>query len=331
MKLLSSCALGALTLASLFWHGTAQANPPRGPEAVADPEVSSDIDLTSFEIKPESPQLPSEILVVTRKIGDFEWHTDYTTAYREAEREKKMLFIFFRDDAHPRTANSYESQVLASKELAGDLKKVVRVVLPLSTRRPQRDPSETERTLITHDSFKHMHGREGIAMIDLTDPKSEHQGQVVSAHPFSSGYHTTVHGTKLVLSLPKGSITQRALIFAVRQHPASPLSTASGQCHGYLCKAARDSSQLMASYGSVGHHDWGTRQGDIAARTGRSAMEVAAMSGNPSLLAAAAEIVEQWYGSPSHWGILSTPATFFGFDLVRDGAGNWWGTGIVAN
>ena len=32
----------------------------------------------------------------------------------------------------------------------------------------------------------------------------------------------------------------------------------------------------MATYGSVGHHDWGTRYGEIATQTGRSAMEVAA-------------------------------------------------------
>jgi hypothetical protein len=49
------------------------------------------------------------------------------------------------------------------------------------------------------------------------------------------------------------------------------------------------------------------------------------------LIDAAIQVVDQWYGSPAHWGIMSAPAAIFGYDLVRDSAGNWWGTGLFAN
>ena len=266
-----------------------------------------------------------------RTIGKLEWHADYSAAYREAREARKMLFVFFRDEDHPRIADFYEHDVLANSDMHEALSKVVRVVVPLDTMRPLQSPEEPSLPLLTHDSFKYMYGRQGIAMIDLTNPDTELHGQVISAHPFTPGRYYTVRGTKTVLGLPHGTVTQRALIYAVRIHPASPASTTDGKCHGYLCKMARESSKLMAQYGSVGHHDWGNRYGVIAAETGRSASEVAAMAGNIGMIDAAIQVVDQWYGSPAHWGIMSAPAAIFGYDLVRDSAGNWWGTGLFAN
>lgn len=266
-----------------------------------------------------------------RTIGELEWHTDYSAAYRQARDEQKMLFLFFRDEAAPRLADIYEDEVLTHADLVDGLSNVVRVVVPLDAKRPFRLPEKPGLTLLSHESFDHMYGRQGIAMIDLTDPDSELYGLVVSAHPFTPGKHYTVRGTKIVLGLPKGTVTQRALIYAVRLHPAAPISTVEGECHDYLCKQARQGSKLMAQYGSVGHHDWGTRYGEVAAATGRSASEVAAMSGNPTLIDAATELVNQWYWSPSHWSIMSAPSRIFGYDMVRGSYGGWYGTGIFAN
>jgi hypothetical protein len=332
MKLLTWCALCALTMSGpLFTSPIWADSETQGLGASPDFDGLTDFDLTGFGPVPDTPSLPRDIPDEKRTIGKLPWHVDYAAAYREARECGKMLFVFFRDDKHPRIADCYERDVLASKEIESQLEPFVRVMLPLTTVRPVHDGETAERTLLSHDSFKYMYGRQGIAVIDLTDPAAETHGQVVSAHPFTPGLHYTIRGTKLVLGLPKGTVTQRALIYAVRKHPAAPVSTTDGKCHVYLCKSARDSSQLMANYGSVGHHDWGNRQSDIAFRTGRMAMEVAAMSGNQTLLGAASELVDQWYGSPSHWGIMSAPAAIFGYDIVRDAAGNWWGTGVFAN
>jgi hypothetical protein len=265
-----------------------------------------------------------------RTIGALEWHTSYSAAFKQATAEKKQLFLFFRDEKNPRLADLYEKEVLGSQDLAEPLAEVVRVVLPLDAKRPFRIPENPDQTLMSHSSFQYMYDRQGIAVIDLTDSDSELHGHVVSAHPFSSGKHYTVRSTKIVLGLPAGTVTQRALIYAVRLHPAAPSSTVDGKCHDYLCKQARSSSKLMAAYESVGHHDWGTRYGAIASNTGKSAQEVAAMGGNVPLVDAAVIVVDQWYGSPAHWSIMSAPASIFGYDLVRAPSGNWYGTGIFA-
>ncbi|MGQ0635832.1 MAG: hypothetical protein ACT4QC_14570 [Planctomycetaceae bacterium] len=266
----------------------------------------------------------------TRRIGELDWHIDYSTAYRQAKSQRKMMILFFRDEGSPRLADVYENEVLTHSDLCEPLANVVRVVVPLDAQRPFRLPEEPGLTLLSHESFQYMYGRQGIAMIDLSDPDSELYGHVVSAHPFTPGRHYTVRGTQIVLGLPPATVTQRALIYAVRLHPAAPISTTEGKCHGYLCRQARQGSKLMAVYGSVGHHDWGTRYAEVAANTGKSASEVAAMSGNPSLIDAAVELVNQWYYSPSHWSIMSMPASIFGYDMVKGAYGGWYGTGVFA-
>lgn len=327
MKSLTKCALIASTLSVVL----AAKSLPADPLLQASLVLTPDADLSELGVIPDAPALPESKPFEGRTIGKLEWHTDYSAAYHEAGEARKMLFIFFRDDVHPRIADFYEHDVLAHNDTHDALSKVVRVVVPLNILCPTCNPDETSVRMLAHDSFKYMYGRQGIAMIDLTGPDSELNRQVISAHPFTPGRYYTVHGTKTVLGLPHGTVTQRALIYAVRIHPAAPLSTTDGKCHSYMCKMARESSALMAQYGSVGHHDWGNRYGSIAAQTGRSASEVAAGAGNTNLIDAAMQVVDQWYGSPAHWGIMSAPAAIFGYDLVRDSAGNWWGTGVFAN
>lgn len=266
-----------------------------------------------------------------RKIGELTWHTDYAAAYQEAQHEKKMLFIFFRDESRPHVANSYEHDVLAQAELLEPLKKVTRAVLPLDVATPGKPLEKEVGKLLDHAAFAFMDHRQGLAMLDLTDRHSPLFGQLVSAHPFTNGKYYTVRGTESVLGLPRGTITQRTLVWAVREHPAGPLST-TGKCHDVLLRQSHHHSQLQAQYESVGHHDWGTRYSEIASATGMSASEVAASSwGAPTLVEAAQEIVNSWAGSPTHWGMIVSPQASYGYDMVRAASGNWYGTGIFAN
>ncbi|HTI50279.1 MAG TPA: hypothetical protein VL475_04985, partial [Planctomycetaceae bacterium] len=66
-----------------------------------------------------------------RRIGELDWHTSYTAAFKQARTEQKMLFLFFRDEQNPRIADIYEQEVLNHADLAEPLADVVRVVLPL--------------------------------------------------------------------------------------------------------------------------------------------------------------------------------------------------------
>src|SRR5262245_51302799 len=87
--------------------------------------------LTEFpetEVIPDAAELSRLLSPEVRKIGGLDWHVDYSEAYRQARDEKKLLLLFFRDEANPRIADIYERDVLASDELKEPLAKVVRVV-----------------------------------------------------------------------------------------------------------------------------------------------------------------------------------------------------------
>lgn len=280
------------------------------------------------ESTPKTQPAPvAKVAAPMRKIGQLDWHTDYVAAYDAARTARKMLFIVFRDERQKEQANAFERNVLASPSIANWLNTAVRVTLPLNVAQPAVAGKKPVR-LIDHTSFQYMYGQPGVAVIDLTDKKSPHYGNVVSAHPVNEG-ELSVDGVRVVLGLPKATVTQRALTFAVLMN-AAPISTTGGQCHGALCEAARRGSELMAQYGSVGHHEWGERSNQVSAQTGRGASEVAAM-GFGSLQAVAAQCVSAWQGSSAHWSIMSTPATLYGYDLVQAGNGSWYGTGVFAN
>lgn len=288
--------------------------------------------------KPVPADVPAAIPAgPQRKIGTLDWNTDYASAYRQAKRECKMLFLFFRDEHSPAVADAFERDVLSQADLVAPLKEVVRAVLSTNVPQPveESDVSEDDKApgkLLDHRAFEFMYKKQGIAVIDLAHHEADYLGQVVSAHPFTQTRQYTAAAVKTILNLPGGTVTQRSLIFAVLMHPAAPISTTQGKCHAFLCKQARRGSELMAQYESVGHHDWGNRQNEIVIATGRSGMEVAASGwGQSTLIDAAFQCVDLWYGSPSHWGIMSSPTTFFGYDLVRSASGNWYGTGVYAN
>lgn len=265
-----------------------------------------------------------------RTLGRLEWFTAYQDGYRQAVKDKSQLLIFFRDEREKKVADAFERDVLANKELEAALSKVVRVIVPVGAKEPNPAAKTAGVRLLDHGSFEHMYHRQGLAVIDLTDEKSNLYGMVISAHPFTAGLHYTVRSVTTILGLPRGTVTQRALIYAVRIHPAMPPST-NGTFSPAMVKQAHRNSVLMSQYGSVGHHDWGTRSAEATAETGRSPTEAAAMAMNPHLIDAATELVNMWQGSPSHWVMVGSPALLYGYDMYRAPGGSWYGTGVFAN
>jgi hypothetical protein len=267
---------------------------------------------------------------ICRLIGTLYWHTDYAAAYQHAVRERRQLVIFFRDPAEQNAAAHYESRVLADPRLLEPLKEVIRAVVSTEATFPDAKSGAPVR-LLDHPAFRHQERRHGLAVLDLADPESPHHGKVVSSHPFSSGRHYTVHSTRTILELPEGSITQRALIYALRMHPDAP-NGVFAQASRYLCAQANSHSHLMAQIRQVGHHNWGTRsQNAMAALGGGVGVgEVAAMAHGSNLIDAARNCVNAWRNSPGHWAIISTRAVFCGYDLVKAPDGSWYAAGIVA-
>ena len=298
---------------------------------------------------------------VQRRIGELDWHTDYPAAYRAAEQAGQQLLILFLEPAAMENS-PFLVGVLARPELKADLTKVTRVILSthavlpstqLAEKSPSPDRPQTEGTiptqpaaggvqqaagqaavrpqrLLNHVSFAFLYGQSGLAVLDLADKKAPTFGRVISAHPFSGRVAYGWSQVQTILHLPRGTVTQRAMIFALREQPERPQSVY-GQFHPYLGEQALASSQLMAQYGSVGHHDWGTRSANIMAVTGSSPFEVAAVSfGAPQLIDAAFEIVQNWKGSGAHWGGIASPSRVYGYDMAPAG-GVWYGTGLFAN
>jgi hypothetical protein len=269
-----------------------------------------------------------------RQIGELAWHTDYMAAYREARNEKKQLLIFFHDPQQPQVTEVYSREVLASPELVKPLSGMVRAMLPLDATLPpvpgEEDKPAARKKLVDDPAFRHLQKRNGLVVIDLVDSKDSFYGQVVSAHAFHPGRYYTVGSTKIVLDLPRATITQRALVYAVRIHPEAPQSTR-GKGHPLLFKQAKIHSALMAQYGSVGHHDWGTRSSVISSAVGYSPSEVAASSySGDNLIDAAKECVAMWRGSSVHWIMVNGTAGMYGYDMVKAPGGQWYATGIFA-
>lgn len=267
------------------------------------------------------------------RLGELDWHTNYSAAYAQAQEEKKQLFIYFFDPRQSNVTNDYRRNVLARPELKPALDKVVRALVSLETPGPQRKKGKKHgNCLVDHPAFRHLGHRAGLVVIDLTDAQNLLQyGQVVSAHAFTPGLHYTLGATWIVLDLPRGTITQRALVFALRMHPEAPRSV-HGAASKLLFQQAKASSELMAQYGSVGHHGWGNRAAVVSNLTGRSPSEVAASSygATEDVLAAAKECVAMWRTSSTHWMMIQAAQSIYGYDMVKAPNGQWYATGIFA-
>lgn len=266
-----------------------------------------------------------------RRVGRLDWHTDYTTAYRAALAGKRSLFLVFHDTGA--TSDRFEREVLSRPELEPALAKVERALIPTTATvvTAQTAPDAKPSVLLRTSSFAYLYGGPGIAVLDLASNKSPTFGRVISAHSFSGRQAYGTHAVDTILSLPPGTVTQRALVYALRMHPERPQSVW-GAAHPVLMQQALVSSQLMVQYGSVGHHDWGNRLAQIGSQAGLSPFEVAASSyGASPLIDAAFELVQNWRGSPAHWGGMASPQRHFGYDMVQSPSGVWYGTGLFAN
>lgn len=287
----------------------------------------------AIEEKPAAPALPADeakSAPVMRKVGSLEWYTAYPDAYRQAKTEHKQLLMFFRDEKDLLTAGQLEANVLSKPELKEPLNKFVRVILPTTALAPvakDAKPEEKARRLLDYSAFAHMHKEAGLAILDLVDEKDHLFGHLISAHPFSSNTLSNEGTVRVMLELPRATITQRTLTYVLRTHPEQPASVW-GKGDPILFEQCRVASQLMVNYGSVGHHDWGNRSAYVGGAFGSSPMEVASIGGGNNLFEVAHSAVSVWRGSGVHWGMMITPNRYFGYDMVQASNGTWFANGI---
>jgi hypothetical protein len=274
---------------------------------------------------PDAETTPSAPAPKTEKIV---WHDDYAKAYDRAKATKKMLLINFVPEKGSRAQQELESALADRPDWQSKLQRLVLCRVPADA---EIVVGGERVQLLAHGAFGEMHGRPGLAIVDLAHEGQPYYGHVVSAFPFmSSKYYQwrTSHFATL-LDLPPGTITQRSMIWAVRTHPEKPAST-SGVHDATLSGAASSHSRHQASIGVQGHHNWEGRFQRLRRLLGGGLpVEVVAESWpGQTMIDSCVDCVDSWRQSSGHWSAVRSPQSRFGYDIRRGRNGIWYGTGI---
>ena len=259
----------------------------------------------------------------------FAWSTDYHEALNDAEADGKLALIWFSDPSAIGENERFEADVLKDERISGAIAcRFVSVKLDATA---IVESAGQSIALLQHPAFSEMRGLPGLAVIDMTDASGPLFRQVVSVYPFKRG-PISVEQLQVLLDLPRGSLTQRSLIFAVRTHPERPAS-AIGELSPILTRETENHAWHQASIRLQGHHQWDTRFQAINAQLpgGLAAREVCAESWpGQSLVDAAEECVDSWRHSPGHWEAVSSRHALFAYDMKRGANGIWYAAGIFA-
>ena len=200
------------------------------------------------------------------------------------------------------------------------------------------------RRLLDYPALREMMGRPGLAVISFSDADLPTHGAVISVHPFvGSRYHWVprygVNEVRAILELPPtATLTQRSMIFAIRVHPERPQSVFAQAHPAFLGHAARHSLR-QASILRQHHADISAASNQLQNEAGvgiGGASEVVAESwgmvvGGENVLEAAFSCIDAWRHSPGHWGAVSRPHRYFGYDIAKGSNGTWYATGIFAD
>ncbi|NIP85487.1 MAG: hypothetical protein GTO03_07960 [Planctomycetales bacterium] len=259
------------------------------------------------------------------------WLTDYATAYRRAQEQRRWLLIYFRNGTPTAAEREFENTTLQDPQVIQQLAAYERV--QLSVEGPvQLDGQPVD--LLDHPAFVHMNGREGLAIVDLRHPGRSYYQRPVSCLPFQqpvyyAAPYASPQSVRVLLDLPPGTITQRTMVYAVRMHPERPASTA-GAADAVLLDECRQHCSHQARLRRQGHHRWERRFPRIW-RTlgGKPPVEVCAESWpGKGLLAACIDCVHSWRQSSGHWNAVRSGHPAYGYDIQRGSNGIWYATGI---
>ncbi len=262
-----------------------------------------------------------------RALRPMEWMSDYGEATARAEREGRMLLIYFQCQDGDGGCAEFENKTLTDPKVRSHLSSYVCLKLAQGAKVNLED---TETVLLKHTFFSEMVGLPGIAIVDFSDSDAPYFGQVVSTFPLLRGKAYDAMQMDVILNLPPGKLTQRTLIYAVRTHPDAPQST-SGQLDPILISEAESHSAHQARIRLQGHHSWESRFHRINRRLpgGLLAAEVCAESWpGENLLEAAIDCVHCWRLSSGHWRSVRAAHPIFGYDMRRGSNGIWYATGI---
>lgn len=310
--------------------------------------AKSDTDLVA---KPEvtKPSVPDSLDSIVKSetaddtkpdvpVDSLKWHSDYLAAYVEASQEKRYLLMLFRDAVFGGEPLTSIDDVFAPS-MRPILEQLSRVELPLNAAMPilsdKNNDSQKKglpNLLLKHRSFRHLGTQPGIAVVDLTDPSSPNHARVVTVLPLPETGQFQDDSLKLALNLPKGAISQRTLLFAIRSTvPDSSLSMR--KFNSTLVELAHRNSRYMANAGEVGSFDLETRQQRIEQEFGPQAelkQLVFATDSETTIHEAALQAVTNWIETSESFDVLDAPATEMGMEMFQNSeSGRWFVTCFV--
>jgi hypothetical protein len=252
------------------------------------------------------------------------WETDYLHAMDVANRQEKMLLIFFHNPADPQSQR-LESETLSKPEVQQKMQDLACLRLPLDAKVAIEGK---DVVLLEQPTLSEMLGRPGVAIADFAHAEPKLHGCIVSVFPLTGGMFYGPAEMQVILDLPPGTLTQRTLIYAVRTHPERPAS-ALGRPDDRLLAEAEGHSQHQARIRLQGHHGWDARFPRIAAMLGGLPREVCAESWpGQKLVESAIECVHCWRQSSGHWSAVQARNRAFGYDMKLGANGVWYATGI---
>ena len=305
-------------------------------EPVAKPAIS----------KPIAPD-SADSIVLTEPADDPEpdtspealnWHNDYLAAYVEASQQKRYLLMLFRDAVIGGEPLAATDSVFAPS-LRPMLEQFSRVELPLNAAMPilSDDTNDVKNDglpnlLLKHRSFRHLGMQSGIAVVDLTDSNSPNHARVVTVLPLPESGQFQDDSLMLALNLPKGAISQRTLLFAIRSTvPDSSLSMR--EFSPTLVELAHRNSRYMANAGQAGSFDQKTRQQRIEQEFGTNVdlkELVFTTESETTIHDAALQAVTSWIETSESFDVLDGPATAMGMDMFQNAeSGRWFVTCFV--
>ncbi len=303
---------------------------------------------------------------VLEESDDLHWNTDYDQAVQSAkESSKNLLIYFFAEVDTPKLLNESEERFV--KVNGKEIRQVSYNNLP-STRKPLSIASACrefedsslsdaevvekldgfvllklpidamitvdgqEKNLLQEPKFVEMQNLPGLAILDFEHADEPFFGDVVSTIPFLRAKPITKEQTLTLLGLPKGTLTQRTLIYAVRIHPERPLST-TGKIHPSIVRETTQHSAYQAKTGVLGHQNFDGRANRIGRELGLGgASEVCAQSWeNEGLLEGAIGCVQAWRSSSGHWKAVRANHEYYGYDMVRGRNNVWYATGLFVH
>jgi hypothetical protein len=260
-------------------------------------------------------------------VSEPRWLSDYAKAMTTAEKQNKMMLVYFCDACGQGVCNRFRAETLDDRRVRRRLRDYVCVQVPLDAK---ITVGGRKTKLLEHPAYQEMLGRPGIAIVDFRSVDPKLRGAVVSMFPITERLWYTPEQMTVILTLPPGTLTQRTLIYAVRIHPENPASTDS-EPNPDLLEEAQSHSQYQAEIRNQGHHFWQSRFQRIMARLpgNTTAREVCAESWpGDSLVEGAVECVRSWRLSAGHWDAVRSPNRCFGYDMKRGSNGVWYATGI---